>query len=93
MLFVVLLPANSLPPVTVNPEIRCRLMGISLELDAIMLSPTNTVQRRSREVKWEEIAHQVEQMWRERERERVLCCGVTWSESASSSRAKPHSAY
>ena len=63
MLFVVLLPANSLdPPVTLNPEMCCRLMGISLELDAIMLPPIMTVQRRNREVKWKEIAHQVEQM-------------------------------
>ena len=37
MLFVVLVPANSLaPPVTVNPEMCCRLIGLSLELDAIM---------------------------------------------------------
>lgn len=62
ILLVVLLPANSLPPVTVNPEMCCRLMGISLELDAIMLSPIKMVGRRSREVKWEEIAHQVEEM-------------------------------
>lgn len=49
-MFVVLLllvPANSLAPrVTLNPEMCCRLIGDSLELDAIM--------RKSREVKQEE---------------------------------------
>ncbi len=54
MLFVVLVPANSLPPLTVNPEMCCGWIAVSLELDAIMVSPIKTVQRRSREVKWEE---------------------------------------
>ena len=54
MLFVVLVPANSLPPATVNPEMCCRFIGVSFELDAIMVSTIKTVQRRSRGVKWEE---------------------------------------
>ncbi len=47
MLFLVLVPGSSLA------EICCPLIGVSLEPDAIMISPSKTVQRRIREVKRE----------------------------------------